>query len=261
MEPSVYNNDFLSRHSLFAYCASTLNEVSERDYPGKNYFDPQIACLDVDTYETSVCHGNADSTTDAVIGISTCINKVMSSHRLMLVELRMNYQSANNLRKSDLESKVSHTKDLLDGELPIDPQSIFVFTDSVAPQARHWIESRRHEGGLIKSFKAYSVREFCNNVKSIDDMPYTPIFNPVRLTNELDSFVNTAQWKGLFEKLNFWLRTAENLRYSNTFEYESIQQTVKSWWQQFREVHSVLSNEDDELDALIMDEEIHTILV
>lgn len=260
MEPSVYNNDIVSNHSLYAYCASTLNAVSERDYPGKNYFAPQIICMDMDTYETSVCHGNADSTTDAVIGISTCVNKVMSEHRLLLVELRMGYQSANTLSKRNLERKVSHTRELLGGELTIEHENIFVFSDNVASQARHKIESWKHEGGLATSFKAYSVQEFCDNVKSIDDMPYTPIYDPIQLCNELDSFVNACKWNQLFRKLNFWLSMAEKVRYSNTFEYVSLQQTIKGWWQQFCMQHTTWSNEDDELDALIMNEEIQTIL-
>lgn len=260
MEALVYNNDILSKHSLYDHCASTLNDVSERDYPGKNYFDPQIACLDMDTYETSISHGNAGSTTDAVIGVSTCENKTMSQHRLMLVELRMKSQSAETLSKGDLESKVTHTRNLLDSELTIEHENIFVFTEIVAPQARHKIDSWKHEGGLATSFKAYSVKDFRNNVKSIDDMPYTPIYNPVQLCNELDGFVKGAQWKRLFEKLNFWLRKAEGLRYSYTFEYESLRQTVKGWWQQFSAMHTVWTDEDDELEAMIIDEDIERVL-
>lgn len=260
MEPSVYNNDVLSKHSLYAYCASTLNAVSERDYPGKNYFDPQIACMDMDTYEKSVSHGNADCTTDAVIGISTCINRQRSNHRLLLVELRMKYQSANTLSKGDLEDKVSHTRELLDGELTIEHENIFVFTEKVASQARHKIESWKHEGGFVTSFKAYSVQEFCNNVKAIEDMPYTPIHNPILLCNELDGFVNAGEWKQLFGKLYFWLNIAGDVRYSNVYEYESLQKAVKGWWQQFCVQHRTWSNEDDELNALIMDDEIQTVL-
>lgn len=256
MEQLVYNNDILFKHSLYGYCASTLNAVSERDYPGKNYFDPQIACMDMDAYENSISHGNAGCTTDAVIGVSTCKNKTKSQHRLMLVELRMKYQSADTLNKGVLESKVAHTRELLDGELTIEHENIFVFTEQVAPQARHKIDSWKHEGGLAKSFIAYSVKDFSNNVKSINDMPYTPIYNPNQLSNELDGFVKDTQWKKLFEKLNFWLKMAEVLRYSNTFEYESIQNTVVCWWKQFCEQHATWSDEDDELNAMILDEDI-----
>ena len=260
MEPLVYNNDILSKHSLYGFCASTLNAVSERDYPGMNYFDPQIACMDMDTYETNVSHGNADSTTDAVIGVSTCINKKMSQHRLMLVELRMRYQSADTLSKGDLERKVTHTRKLLDGELTIEHENIFVFTERVAPQAIHKIDSWKHEGGLATNFAAWSVRDFHNNVKSIDDMPYTAIYDPVQLCKELDGFVEGAQWKRLFEKIGFWLRTAENVRYSNTFEYESLQKTVMDWWQQFSAKQTTWIDEDDELEAMIMDEDIKRVL-
>lgn len=260
MEPLVYNNDIVSKHSLYALCASTLNTVSERDYPGKNYFDPQIACMDMDTYETSVCFGYADRTMDAVIGVSSCDNKAMSEHRLLLVELRMRYQSADTLSKGNLEDKVLHTRKLLDGELTIGHENVFVFTEKVAPQARHMINSWKHEGGLATSFKAFSVQEFCNNVKSIDDMPYTPIYAPALLCKELDSFVKAEVWNLLFGKLRFWLNIAGNVRYTNTFEYDSLQQTVKGWWKQFREHHASLSNEEDELDALIIDEEIQTVL-
>jgi len=260
MEPLVYNNDIVSKHSLYAYCASALNTVSERDYPGKNYFDTQIACLDMDTYEASISHGNAGSTTDAVIGVSTCENKKMSQHRLMLVELRMNYQSADTLNKGDLESKVTHTRNLLDGELTIEHDNIFVFTERVAPQAIHKIDSWKHEGGLATSFKAWSVQDFHNNIKSIDDMPYTPIYAPAQLCNELNGFVKVAQWKDLFEKLTFWLRTAEKIRYSNTFEYESLQKTLMGWWQQFSAKPITWSDEDVKLEAMIMDEDIRRVL-
>ena len=261
MEPSVYNNDIISKHSLFASCASTLNAVSERDYPGKNFFAPQIACMDMDTYEKSVCHGSADCTADAVIGISTCVNKVMSNHRLLLVELRMRYKSANTLRKGELENKVSHTRKLLGGELTIENENVFVFTDQVAAQARHKFNSWKPEGGLVTSFKAYSVREFCNNVKSINDMPYTPKYDPIQLCKELDSFVKKGEWKQLFKKLYFWLGIAENVRYSNTFEYESLQQTINGWWQRFCVQHTTWGNEDDELNFLLVDDDIQTVLV
>ncbi len=259
MGPLVYNNDIVSNHSLYSHCASTLNVVSERDYPGENYFDPRIACLDMDTYEASIRHGNLDNTTDAVIGISTCINRRMSQHRLMLVELRMLYGSANGLRRGDLERKVTHTRDLLGGELTIEDENIFVFPDGVAPQAIHKINSWKREGGLAKYFFAWSVSAFRQSIKSIDDMPYTPIYDPVQLCNELDGFAAGGQWKELFDKIHFWLNMAEKVRYSNSFEYESLQKTVMGWWQQFSAQHIMWSNEDDELDAMIIDDDIRRV--
>lgn len=56
MELLVYNNDTVAAHSLYKKCGSTLNEVSNRDYPGKDYFNKEILCLDMDTYEKNVLH-------------------------------------------------------------------------------------------------------------------------------------------------------------------------------------------------------------
>lgn len=260
MEPVVFNNGFLAQHPMYAQCHSTLNAVSERDYSGRNCFDSQIECLDMDTYETKICNGQADRTADAVIAISTCQNKKTSAHRLQLVELRMGYENADNLSRSELERKVSHTKQLLSSVLPIDQFSLFVFTETVAPQARHWIESKMHEGGDLKYFKAWSVQDFNNNVKSVDDMPYNAIYAPTDICKELDRFVTKSEWGKLFAKLHFWLKLSENLRYSNVFEYESLGKTILDWWKSFREQHVVLPADDDEIEALILDEDIPIIL-
>ena len=252
MEPIVYNNDFLKRHSLYRHCASILNAISERDYPKKNYFDTRIECLDMDTYEKK-CGGNADCTVDAVIGVSNCVNKVTSSHRLLLVELRMLYVNANNLSKTELEQKVIHTKDLLGSELSIDKNNIFVFTDNVAPQARSFI-TRLMQGS--KYLIVWSVSDFRNNIKSIDEMPYIPINPPDKICKELDGFVKTQRWQQLFKQICYWKENALKIRYKNSFEYESLSKTIRDWWTSFRKSNSCLQNEDDELDAQIADEEV-----
>ena len=92
----IYDNHVVREHSLYARCPSTLNEISNRDYPGTDYFNPDIIGLDMDDYERRTCYGHANNTVDAVIGICTCQNKKKSSPRLLLVELRMGYEKANN---------------------------------------------------------------------------------------------------------------------------------------------------------------------
>lgn len=51
MEERTYNNAIVEKHSFHAISGSTLNEVSNRDYPNSDYFNPDIECLDMDTYE------------------------------------------------------------------------------------------------------------------------------------------------------------------------------------------------------------------
>ena len=258
MEPIVYNNDFLKRHSLYRHCASTLNAVSERDYPNKNYFDTRIECLDMDTYETKNCGGNADCTVDAVIGVSKCNNKVVSAHRLLLVELRMDYVNAKNLSKSKLEQKVAHTKGLLSSELPIEKNCFFVFTDNVAPQARSFMTRLMQGSKQLKTFLVWSVSDFNNNVKSIDEMPYIPINPPDKICKELDGLERNKQWQQLFKQISYWMELASSLQ-KNLFEYDNIREIILGWWTSFRESNSCLEDDDDELDAQIIDEDVNKV--
>ena len=90
----IYNNEVVRGHSIYPVCHSTLNAVSRRDYGNTYSFRPDIECLDMDTYEKNVLRkGQPDCTVDAVIGISTYENNRVSSPRLLLVELRMDYDN------------------------------------------------------------------------------------------------------------------------------------------------------------------------
>ena len=106
MENWIYNNSVVEKHSLYPLCNSTLNEVSNRDYPNTNYFNPNIKCLDMDTYEKNILRKSyANHTADAVIGISTYENNQELNPRLLLIELRIGYESTSNLSKTEIEGK------------------------------------------------------------------------------------------------------------------------------------------------------------
>ena len=105
MENWIYNNSVVEKHSLYPLCNSTLNEVSNRDYPNTNYFNPNIKCLDMDTYEKNILRKSyANHTADAVIGISTYENNQELNPRLLLIELRIGYESTSNLSKTEIEA-------------------------------------------------------------------------------------------------------------------------------------------------------------
>lgn len=89
--------------------------------------------------------------------------------RLLLVELRMGYESAKRLSKEEIEGKSTHTKALLSGEKAIHRISFFVFTKKVAPLARNWFERQQRTGGEIKNCQSCAVSEFNDMVKSIAD--------------------------------------------------------------------------------------------
>lgn len=261
MESLIFDNEYLRQHKLYALCKSSLNEVSERDYPGKNYFSPKIDCLDIDTYETAICNGEKDHTMDAVIGISNCsAQKDISNARLLLVELRMRYKSANGLSRSELEAKVRHTKSLIGNDLRVEPKSIFVFTELVAPQARYWISSLLREGGEIRNFVIWSVNEFNSNVRDVNDMPYTPLYAPNTIATELDKLFIGNQLDGLFVRITYWLGIAEQNRYSNHFEYENIRSAILEEWSKIRTLKSEFDDDEVELRAQILEEDMERIL-
>ena len=68
MEALIYDNGIIKEHNLYTICGKKLQDVSEKDYHGKNYFDEHIECLDMDTYEKVVSKGDRKETVDAVIG-------------------------------------------------------------------------------------------------------------------------------------------------------------------------------------------------
>ena len=256
MDAIVYNNDIVQQHPIYNCCKSTLNDVSNRDYPNTNYFNPDIECLDMDIYEVKTHKGQQDKTVDAVIGVGAYTNNHFSNGRLLLVELRIDYKNADNLSQHELEGKVVHTRQLLGTQITYDKSSFFVFSENVAPQALHWMASHKHNGGLIKDFKVYSIKEFNQNICSIKSMPYTPIYNPDVIAQDLDK----SKCQDLFKQVKYWKQVAMNICYSNTREFDNIKDVLVDKWKEFIDhcTTSVLT-EDEELEKLIITEDLEKI--
>lgn len=109
MAIQIFDNDFLHTHPIYQNVHSTLVDVSNRDY-AMAPFDKRIECLDMDDYEAHyVQNGANDSTMDAVIGIANYDNNHKSGSSLLVVELRLGYQSAKNITALSLNNKVKHT--------------------------------------------------------------------------------------------------------------------------------------------------------
>lgn len=108
MATQIFDNEFLHALPIYQKVHSSLAEVSNRDYAVAP-FDKRIECLDMDEYEAHyVKNGANDSTMDAVIGIANFENNRKSGSSLLMVELRLGYQSAKNLTASSLNNKVVH---------------------------------------------------------------------------------------------------------------------------------------------------------
>ncbi len=260
MEPRVYNNRYLKKHSLYAKCHDALNKIATKDSSCDHYFDPNIDCLDIDKYEVSVGNGQQKKTADTVIAVSRCDNKKLSDSCLLLVELRLRYKNACNLSKHELEEKVIHTKELLGAELPINKESIFVFTDKVAPQAKFVIGAFRRQGGIAKYFEAYSIKDFSDNIKSYDELPYNPIYKRENISADILSLETKENWGMIFDSFRFYIGEIGRFYGSNVYECENLKEIVKGEWERFRERHPQLKDDDDEINALIIQDEVSNLL-
>ena len=261
MEAMVFDNDIIRQSTLFDSCTDTLQNVSNKDYPDRYSFDSRIECLDIDAYERNVCGENPDNTVDAVIGVCNCKNdKRKTMPRLMLLELRMDYESNRNLSVSQMTKKVAHTRDLLGGDVLIEPNSYFIFDNAIGEQVKRWFASKKKEIGSFKNCFAWSVKDFCTNVISYDDLPYTPQHDKKKIIKELFSFIDNENWKNVFSGLTYWLDMAKRFQYTNKWEFENLAEAIRTVWEYFNIKNPDLLNEDDVLQKLILEEDIETII-
>lgn len=255
MAELIYDNGVVEGHSLYLLCGSTLNEVSKRDYPASDYFNSDIQCLDMDTYEKTILRkSHAEHTVDAVIGISTYENNQALNPRLLLIELRMGYKNVSNLSKTEMERKVTHTKSLLGGEKTIERESVFLFDKTVASQAERWFDRQSRTGGELKDCKVCSVSDFSTIIKSISDFPYKPIHKAEDIKSSVRQYAAKSEWIKFIEQITYWCDEAEKYYYKNPSEFSHITHAIKSIWDEFKQQKHILSD-DEKLKSEILEED------
>ncbi len=110
-----------------------------------------------------------------------------------------------------MERKILHTKELLSAEKTINRESVFIFDERVAAQARHWFAQRSAEGGgELRHIVVYSVKDFNRAVLSYDDMPYTPHQFPEHIQKSLKELADQEQWPSFLRKFVFGSRKQNN---------------------------------------------------
>lgn len=255
MELWIYDNKIVQKHSLYPLCKSTLNDISNRDYPNTNYFYSDIKCLDMDTYENNILRKDlSEHTVDAVIGIANYKKNHAYDPRLLLVELRINYKSTSNLSKSEMEGKVSHTKALLGGEISINKESIFIFNNKLISQAKWWFNREKRTGGELSHCEAWSIKEFSTNINSILDFPYQPIHKEKDIIDNIQQYENELDWILFFKQIKFWCNKSEEFRYSNRLESDHIKNTITKIWTNFKQKDHIF-NDNEEIEKLILEED------
>lgn len=223
MAPLIINNAYVHSHPLWGQCASTLQDISNRDYPNPNYFKslPRIDALDLDSLEKSQHKHAMECTGDAVMGIA--LEKVgnnLENQYLLLVELRMGYTNGDHLDLMEIKNKVEHSKDIINanGVSRVYPEYYFIFTDAEAPQANNKIKRKANEIGRMTNYKVLSVSGFKNVLLDPAKLPYKPKHQEKAI---VDSFLATylssdrLDMDKFGKAFNFWLGEIRNCKLRN----------------------------------------------
>ncbi len=172
-------SDYLKSHPLFRTYGTDLATLAKKDYPSKDYFGGKdILSIDLDEFERNTNRSN-DCTCDAVIGIADVSHASLTNQRLLLTELRMNYENPKNLDFSNIKRKFIHSSEILreyDSEKRVDSNFALVFSTKTAPKARRWISNWAKESSKKEAanWKAYAPESFCNYINYGKPLPLLP---------------------------------------------------------------------------------------
>ncbi len=249
--PLAYDNELIKDNLLYPICGSYLHSVSQKDYK-EVFFHPEIMCLDMDDLELILATNDKrdrQPTVDAVIGVKKFHKNKFSSHSLLLIELRLDYKSADNLSKRKLEEKVRHTVDILSTDAAIYKEKFFIFRDNVIQQMINWFNNHSHEGGIFSFCRPLSVTQFNKTIISPAEFPYEPVNNAYEIRKSL----KCTEIEDFFNKIEYWLSIGRQYQY-NKEEFNLIISILKEQWQQFRASNKLLT-ELQEIQAQIIEED------
>ena len=150
MNEFVINNKLIENHSFWYTCGTKIYDLALQDYPNDNYFSNlDISVLDLDLFEINRTKGvtNEYCTVDGVIGIALDFqnNKFISS-QLLLVELKLNYESTKGFSVENLKKKISHSIDLLGADISINSNYLVVFENNILSDLFHSLLSPLSSG-------------------------------------------------------------------------------------------------------------------
>lgn len=113
-------------------CIELINAVCIAEGAKKTQFATEV-CLNLDKLEGKFAQKdkrNARKTMDISFGVSSG-----NEQRTVLCEFRLNYKNVNNLKKSELDSKILNSKSIVGHSPLIYTPYIFVFNSKVKNQA------------------------------------------------------------------------------------------------------------------------------
>lgn len=227
----VFDNEVLQIHPLYANYHNFLHNISLKDYPRKNYFKIDVDAIDLDEFEAQRAIANRDMTMDAVVGIGEYANNRVVNSRLLLLELRMDYDSTNNLKAKLLRGKINHSRMALGAAVRIDDENVFVFRVDVAEQAKKWMFSMSKEHADASKWIAMSTEDLDNLLQSQASMPYQPINNMSSIKADICRKIATQDLELVLEIIDHWNKKAENYKLQFlVMEEKHIKDNLKEAW-------------------------------
>ncbi len=257
----VNNNDILKKHPLYTVYHKSLHDISLKDYLHDNYFRSDIDAIDIDKYEEDCSHGNQDKTMDALIGIADYSHNASVNARLLLVELRMGYDSISTLRHSKLRGKVKHTRAIVRSTLRVDEDNVFVFREDIVEQAKKWMFNIANEYSDACSWIAVSPSELENLLPPVFSIEYQPITNMGQVVTEINQKIIEKDFDSLISIIGYWHTEAEEYkrRYQLKEEMHIKSNLSKAW----KNVNKVIGDLDSTQKAYkdLIEEEYAYLLV
>lgn len=237
MKKKVYDNQVLKQHPLYSYseCRSTLNEISEKDYPGCNYFPENIDAIDVDNYEHKVLRPiEEEPTVDAAIGIADYNGDKISSERIQIIELKIDVNNTGSIVYANYNKKVNHSTRILTGAITIDDVVYFVFNNGFVAQARRRFSSFKEQYNDAKKWKAVSLLEFNEEIKFKEDITIDrePVFDMKSVIKECQKAIDKDNEGYLIDTFDDW--KTKYYRYSSKndiVEAKNIESGLITIWQ------------------------------
>lgn len=232
MEDKYICNSFVTRHRIarLGY-SSTLQEVANHDYKGRNYFAsiPEVDCLDLDTFEKAF-HHDSDTTCDAAIGICQYRDGREAHCEIQLVEFKMDVENPANQEYSRLCRKDSHSRELIaDDGFPVAHACYLVFADGVASRAQSYITKRSREDRTRKMWVVTGISEFQTEKIRFyrhDDAAFQSYLTS--LQTSLLGYVENGNWEKFFNEIYERMEDSKQYLFTryNLQKYYSIVQCL-----------------------------------
>jgi hypothetical protein len=110
-----------------------LNDIFNAEGLSCKLFDKEKG-INLDKIEIRRCTGvtNRQPTMDFAIGISQNGKK----NQMLLVELKLNIKNPGNIPKSEIETEIRHSTDILSHQPPISKEKIIIFGDNQLETAK-----------------------------------------------------------------------------------------------------------------------------